>query len=526
MSEEHRGGGFAPEPPGTYGGDPLSDPLSHPRADPLSDPLSDPHWDPLTAPLPGRHAPGYAGRDTGTRAVPIVRAADQAGSADDAASEEPDARTGYEPTYQQAEPDYRAAEPTYQPAHPPTHERGSEPTDPTPVAPDHEGYLGVDAHSEGTETGEQAILPMRGGRRASRRTGRRGLPGCLAAVVAMAIVLALLWVGGSKGYHLIKDHLGGSVADYAGPGTGSVTFEVEKGDSATLIGRHLKAAGVVQSVDAFIDAARSNPDSGKIQVGFYQLKKQMKAADALAVLVNPKSLVQNAVVVPEGARVDQIVASIVAKTDLKRADLVAALKDPSALGLPAAAKGNPEGYLFPATYTVAPAESATDLLKEMVAKGVQVRKELHLDTAAASVGLSPEQVVTVASILEYEAKRPEDYPKVARTIYNRLKAGMPLQSDATVSYANKVSGEVWTTAEMRANDSPYNTYQHTGLPPGPIGNPGEATLKAALNPASGSWLYWVVVNLKTGETVFSNTLAEHNAAVQRFQDYCKTSDAC
>ena len=105
-------------------------------------------------------------------------------------------------------------------------------------------------------------------------------------------------------------------------------------------------------------------------------------------------------------------------------------------------------------------------------------------------------------------------------------AAKPLQSDATVSYANKVSGEIWTTQAMRNNASPYNTYQHTGLPPGPIGNPGETTLKAALNPATGTWLYWIVVNLKTGKTVFSNTLAEHNAAKQQFIEYCKTSDAC
>lgn len=368
--------------------------------------------------------------------------------------------------------------------------------------------------------------PHRGGRRAARRRGR-GLSGCIAVLVALVVVLGGLWYGGSKGYHYLKDHLGASAADYAGPGEGSVTFQVNKGDSATQIGRNLKAAGVVESVDAFVAAAQDDAqDASRIQVGFYQLRKHMKASEALAVLVNPKSLMQNTVVVPEGARVAQIVDTIVQRTDIKRSAVLAALKDPTALGLPAAAKGNPEGYLFPATYQVVPGESATDLLKQMVVKSAQVDKELDLAGHAADVGLTPEQVVTVASILEYEAKRTEDYPKVARAIYNRLKDGMPLQSDATVSYANKVSGQVWTTEAMRSNSSPYNTYQHTGLPPGPIGNPGEATLKAALNPADGPWLYWVVVNLKTGETVFSTTLAEHNKAVAQFQQYCKTSDAC
>ena len=391
------------------------------------------------------------------------------------------------------------------------------------------GYEPGQPHQPQAERYEEpeVLAPRRAGaRRATRRRGR-GVSGCLAVLIALVVVLGGLYYGGNKGYHYLKDHLGSSAADYAGPGEGSVTFEVNKGDSATQIGRNLKAAGVVESVDAFVATAQDDPQAaGRIQVGFYQLKKHMKAADALAVLINPKSLIQDAVVVPEGARVAQIVDTIVQRTDITRSAVLAALKNPTALGLPPEAKGNPEGYLFPATYEVVPGETATELLKQMVAKAAQVDKELDLTDRAADVGLTPEQVVTVASILEYEAKRTEDYPKVARAIYNRLKAGMPLQSDATVSYANKVSGQVWTTQAMRSNSSPYNTYQHTGLPPGPIGNPGEATLKAALNPADGPWLYWVVVNLKTGETVFSTTLAEHNKAVAQFQEYCKTSDAC
>jgi UPF0755 protein len=428
---------------------------------------------------PGAGVPEYAAGDTGTRAVPVGTTSD----------DEPEETEAYE----------APAEPSDEPL--------------LPVSEEPAVYPG----------GARRAAPRRSAG-SSRRRGR-GVPGCVAVLVALVVVLAIAWVGGSKGYHFLKDHIGNSAADYAGPGTGSVTFEVHKGDSATEIGRNLKAAGVVESVQAFIDAANADSRSGGIQVGYYQLKKQMKASAALAVLVDPKSLIQSLVVVPEGARVEQIVDTIVAKTSIKRSDVIAALKSPQ-LGLPAAANGNPEGYLFPATYSVVPGETAIQLLKQMVAKSAAVDSSLHLDTAAAKVGLTPEQVVTVASILEYEAKRPEDYPKVARTIYNRLKAGMPLQSDATVSYASHVSGEVWTTESMRSNESPYNTYQHTGLPPGPIGNPGETTLKAALAPADGSWLYWVVVNLKTGETVFSNTLAEHNAAVEQFKQYCTTSSAC
>lgn len=536
MSDGQDRHGFAPEPPGSFRGDPLSDPLNDPLGDPLNDPWVDRSAEGRTdrgSAGERSDVPEYAAGDTGTRAVPIVPSEDEPidASADEPADpvppmepsspDEAAPRGAHAAAYPDDLPgdhpgDYLAEDPSDYPADYPAEDPAEYPA---------EHHEPLDDHLLGAAP---TLDAERGGRRAAPRRTRRGrsLPGCLAALVALVIVVGLLALGGAKGYSMLKDHLGGSAADYPGPGTGSVTFEVHKGDSATVIGRNLKSAGVVQSVGAFVDAAQANPDSGRIQVGFYQLKKQMKASDALGVLVDPKSLIQNVVVVPEGARVDQIVSSIVAKTDIKRADVIAALKDSRALGLPAAAKGNPEGYLFPATYSVVPGETAAELLKQMVDKGTQVRKELGVDTAAAKVGLTPEQVITVASILEYEAKRNEDYPKVARAIYNRLKANMPLQSDATVSYANKVSGEVWTTAQQRQNASPYNTYQHTGLPPGPIGNPGETTIKAALNPAAGPWLYWVVVNLKTGETVFSTTLAEHEAATQRFLDYCKTSDAC
>jgi UPF0755 protein len=350
--------------------------------------------------------------------------------------------------------------------------------------------------------------------------------GWVAGVVALLVLVGVVVAGGVGGYHFLKDHLGTSASDYSGPGTGSVLFEVKHGDSLAAIGRNLKSEGVVKSVDAFIDAANGNPDSSGIQVGYYPLKKEMSADDALAVLVNPDNLVHDLVVVPEGARVAQIVKTIVAKTDISKADVVAALEDTKGIGLPDDAGGNPEGYLFPATYTVTPGETAEQLIGQMVAKTVQVDKDLDIVDGAKAVGLTPHQLITVASILEYEASRSQDYPKVARAIYNRLDKGMALQSDATVSYANGVSGQVWTTEEERNNPSPYNTYQHTGLPPGPIGSPGEETLKAAMHPASGSWLYWVVVNLKTGKTVFSDTLAEHNKAVAQFQQYCQTSDAC
>jgi UPF0755 protein len=139
------------------------------------------------------------------------------------------------------------------------------------------------------------------------------------------------------------------------------------------------------------------------------------------------------------------------------------------------------------------------------------------------LGYTGEQILTVASILEYEANNDEDYAKVARVLYNRLDKGMPLQLDSTVSYVSGRKGDVFTTPEERDAESAYNTYQNPGLPPGPIGSPGEKTIEAALNPADGTWLYFVAVNLETGKTVFSDTLGEHNRAVAQLQEYCKTA---
>ncbi|MGY2874962.1 UPF0755 protein [Marmoricola sp. URHA0025 HA25] len=378
--------------------------------------------------------------------------------------------------------------------------------------------------ARGDATDEARTGSRGGGRRIDRRSRRRR-GGCLPLLLVLAIVLVAAWFGGGAAVDKVKS-LVGQNPDYSGSGSGSVTFQVHQGDSAAAIGRNLKAADVVKSVGAFTDAAMADDRSRSIQVGYYQLKKQMKASDALAVLVDPKNLIQARVTIPEGYRVKDIVKAIATKTDITAAQVNAALKDTNALGLPPAAGGKVEGYLFPATYTVVPGETAAQLLKQMVAKTVAVQKQLDLEAKARALGYTPEQIMTIASILEYEGSRDEDYPKIARAIYNRLDKGMALQSDATVAYANNLSGTVWTTQAQRDNPSPYNTYVHPGLPPGPIGSPGEKTLEAALEPADGPWLYWLVVNLKTGETRFNTTLEGHNQDKALLDQYCQTSDAC
>ena len=260
-------------------------------------------------------------------------------------------------------------------------------------------------------------------------------------------------------------------------------------------------------------------------MGYYSLKEQMSSSGALGVLVDPDNLLQSVLTVPEGARVRDIVTTVVAKTDFTKAQVVKALEQDDRIGLPAAAKGNPEGYLYPATYTVTPGETAVGLVRQMVSKTKQVEDSLGVRRKAAAVNLDPQQVLTVASILQYEANRSVDYPKVARVIYNRLNQDMALQLDSTVSYTSGRTGDVWTTSSERASSSAYNTYQNTGLPPGPIGSPGEETIEAALNPADGDWLYFVP-DFANQTTLFTSSYAQHLRNVAKAKQYCRTHESC
>jgi UPF0755 protein len=358
----------------------------------------------------------------------------------------------------------------------------------------------------------------------ARRRGPKRRGGGPIALVVLLLIVAVVAAGGYYGFGKLKDRLG-PAPDYPGPGTGQVVFQVTKGESVAQMGQGLLKQGVVKSVDGFINAAKKDDRSSGIQVGFYTMRSKMASKDAVAVLVDPKNIVQTAVAVPEGARVRDIVATIVKKTDFTKADLVAELKKPADLGLPAEANGNPEGYLYPATYTVTPDMTAAGLLKQMVAKSVSVDQELNLAALAKAKNLSVNQVLTVASILQYEANRSADYPKVARVIYNRLNDKMALQLDSTVSYVSGRAGDVWTTSAERNSDSLYNTYKNVGLPPGPIGSPGKETIEAALNPAKGNWLYFVP-DFATKTTLFTDSYAQHLKNVAKAKEYCRTHDAC
>ena len=375
-----------------------------------------------------------------------------------------------------------------------------------------------------TETEQRAVSSGAG-----KRRKRRWLPGVIAVTLSLVILVGGFAVVLTKGIGFVTD-LMASADDYSGPGTGEVVFEVQQGDTIAAMGRNLKAAGVVKSVDAFTAAAEEEPDSRGIQVGFYRVKKEMKAADVLTILVDPANLIRNTVTIPEGLRLVDIIDLLVKHSEFKKAAFDKALANPAELGLPKYAKGKAEGYLFPATYDFGPNASPKSMLTAMVTRWKQAAEDTDLVGRAKALGYTPGELMTVASLVQAEA-RGKYMPMVARVIYNRLETrgetNYLLQLDATVNYAwNKKLGAT-TTDEERAIDSPYNTYVTPGLPPGPIESPGEDAMKAAANPADGPWFYYVTVNLATGETKFAETLAEHNKNREEFLQYCRDeSDRC
>jgi UPF0755 protein len=363
--------------------------------------------------------------------------------------------------------------------------------------------------------------PVEGGR---RRRKRSRLPGCLAVLVSLAIVLGGVYYVATRGYDAIAERFA-SPEDFSGPGQGTVIFEVKAGDSIAEMGRGLKADGVVASVEAFTEEAAADPDSTGIQVGSYKMKKRMSASDALEILMDPDNIMKNTVTIPEGLRVEDITALLAEHTDYKQAQFDKVLDNPGALALPDYADGNPEGYLFPSTYDFGPKETPKGMLTQMVDRWEQAASEANLESAAADLGYTPAELMTVASLVESEAARDQDRAKVARVIYNRLEGDETnglLQIDATVNYAaDQELGAVPTTEDLEI-DSPYNTYKNPGLPPTPIEAPGDAAIEAAAHPAEGDWYYYVTVNLRTGETKFAESYDEFLGYKDELRQYCET----
>jgi UPF0755 protein len=306
--------------------------------------------------------------------------------------------------------------------------------------------------------------------------------------------------------------------DYVGEGTWEATIVIASGDTGVDVTNSLLDDGVIKDFYTFYSLLLAQKPQVQFFPGYYVLAEKMSSQAALDALQDPKNRVEHTALIPEGKSIDQVFDILSTATDIPVSDFEEAAKDPTSYGVSKKAPSL-EGYLFPATYKFDPGVDARSVLTTLVDRTFEA-----LDAA----GVAPDdrhRVLTLAALIQREAGRDtKDFYKVSRVFTNRLEQGWHLESDATVSYGTGRTHTVWTTSAERADASnKYNTYANPGLPIGPIGAAGDLAIDAALHPADGPWFYFVPVNLDTGETVFSVTLAQHNAAVQRLQEWCRTT---
>jgi UPF0755 protein len=335
--------------------------------------------------------------------------------------------------------------------------------------------------------------------------------------VTVLVILTVLGAATTGAWFAIRPVLASlnEPKDYPGPGTGSVLVSIPAGATGADIATLLQGKGVVKTAKAFRDAAADNPASASIQPGTYALRFHMTGAAAVQALVDPKARLVKKVTIPEGSRLKDILNKISSDAGLKPADLQAAAKNTSALDLPPQARGNLEGYLFPSTYEVEPDTTAEDLLRQMVDNTLGQLEKLGVQRKDAH------RLLTTASLVQAEGRHPQDMGKIARVLANRIAKNQPLQLDTTVHYALGRFTVATTEAQTRV-PSPYNTYLHAGLPPGPIGSPGLVAIKAALKPTPGPWMYFVATNPSTGQTEFAVTERQFEQLKAKYNAWQRT----
>ncbi|MBO7665032.1 MAG: endolytic transglycosylase MltG [Aeriscardovia sp.] len=335
--------------------------------------------------------------------------------------------------------------------------------------------------------------------------------------VTVAVVIALLAVlcgGGAWVFSEMNEN--GSFAwiqdefarDYPGPGYGSVQFTVYANDTATEIGERLAAQHVVASKRVFVNAVEADNDQSNLQPGTFDLKYHMSAQEAIAILVNPdkaKDLIQ----IRSDTRAIDIVSQTVADNPAwTAAEVTAALNNKGVGVLPTCANGSYEGWLQPGTYDPKSYKTPADMLAAMVKARIAA-----LDALKVPTGPEREKILTIASIIGGEVNQSKYYGKVSRVIANRLAQNMPLGMDSVIAYGNNTQDSELTETMLTDASNPYNDRIHAGLPPTPINQPNSEMIEAAMNPTPGDWLYFVTVNLDTGETKFT----DNNAQFQQYK---------
>jgi UPF0755 protein len=338
--------------------------------------------------------------------------------------------------------------------------------------------------------------------RRRRSPGRHALLAGLAAALAAAIVFMVVAI----------------FEPFKGDGGQEVRVRIPAGLGAGGVGDLLAERGVVSSGFFFEARATIEGKRGDLRSGTYVLREGMGNGAALAVLTDPgKAAPVISVVVPEGPsrrEVAPVVAEQGVRGDYLQASVSSPQLNPRRYGAPASVKSL-EGFLFPATYELARARpEARILVEKQLGAFKQAFREVNM-SYARSKNLTPYDVLTIASMIERETSVASERRLVAAVIYNRLRESIPLGIDATTRYAVDNWNRPLTSSELRST-SPYNTRNRQGLPPGPIGNPGLASMKAAARPASVDYLYYVVAPCKNGAHAFSRTDAEFQQDVAAY----------
>ena len=277
-----------------------------------------------------------------------------------------------------------------------------------------------------------------------------------------------------------------------------VEIPVAEGSSGSAIAKLLFSKGVIESSQSFFKLAVVDNRASRIAPGIHELNLKISAEQALLQLLDA-SRIPNLIRVFEGAWNSEIF-DLLEKNGFERTEIIKAsglVKLPSGFT-------SLEGLLFPSQYSFPEGTSAVSAFQTMVDNFVSKTSEISLSNDAK---LSAQQLLIVASIVQAEGDT-KDFAKISRVIRNRLTIGMPLQMDSTIHYVKKVRGSVFLSTQSTLLRSSYNTYRKYGLPPGPIGNPGLDALRAAVNPADGSWLYFITVS--PGDTRFTSNISEFN----------------
>lgn len=354
-----------------------------------------------------------------------------------------------------------------------------------------------------------------------KRAAKRRRASLVATLIAVLIVgggVVFAWNAGSKFFAGLNPLSHSSTTsdgevDYpSGSATEAVDITVSEGDIGSKIAATLVAQGVIKTTQAYSNAAAANADASKIQPGTYRLYKSMPAAEAIDMLLDLDNIVGNRVQVIPGRRVDDIKQDIKKVTGLTDEQLDTAMKDTAARGLPDVADGSYEGWLADGDYRFETDVTAEDVIDQMVARTVKRLKKLDLPESEW------EDTLRMASIIQSEGKE-KYFADISSVIHNRLANGWRLEMDSTVHYKFGTRADATTTASERADENEWNTYKITGLPKTPISAPSLKAVEAAINPSDTDYMFFVTVNLKTGETKFATTLDEHNVNVKEFQKY-------